>query len=171
MKKNSSPVSLFKTLCPLCLRCLLFRSFSKLHLSKKSVTMKPCYCGLGKEYEQCCEPILKDQKKAQTAEALMRSRYTAYTIADIPYLVQSTHPSQRHFYSATDLKRWALSSKWVRLEILSTEMGKASDTKGFVEFKAYFVDEDLVPQIHHEYSTFSKENGVWYFLKGELKTN
>lgn len=131
--------------------------------------MRPCYCCSGKAFELCCEPVLKDQKKAETAEALMRSRYTAYAVVDIPYLVQSTHPSQRHFYSATDLKRWALSSKWVKLEILYTEQGNASDTKGFVEFKAYFVDEDLQPHTHHEYSTFTKENATWYFLKGELK--
>lgn len=131
--------------------------------------MKLCYCCSGKEYERCCEPILKDHKKAETAEALVRSRYTAYAVADIPYLVLSTLPSQRHFYSAADLKRWSLSSKWMKLEILSTEMGKAYDNKGFVEFKAYFVDEDLNPHVHHEYSTFVKENELWYFLKGELK--
>jgi SEC-C motif domain protein len=129
-----------------------------------------CPCCSGQPFATCCEPILKGMQPAGTAEALMRSRYTAYVKADVAYLLQSTHPSQRKYYSAKDLLQWATGSQWLRLEILSTQKGQATDTEGKVEFKAYYVDNKAWSQTHHEYSTFKKEGGKWYFVEGELKS-
>jgi len=128
-----------------------------------------CPCCSGQPFAVCCEPILKGTQPAGTAEALMRSRYTAYVKADVAYLLQSTHPSQRKYYSAKDLLQWATSSQWLRLEILSTQKGQGTDLEGKVEFKAYYVDNKAWSQIHHEHSTFKKEGGKWYFVEGRLK--
>jgi len=95
----------------------------------------------------------------------MRSRYSAYTKSEIKYLIQSTHISQRYLYNPTDLKNWADNSKWLKLEIIKTEKGNENDSKGKVEFKAYYIESGL-EKIHHEISEFKKEKGLWYFVSG-----
>lgn len=127
-----------------------------------------CPCCSNLAFAECCGPILTGTAPAKTAEALMRSRYTAYTKAEVAYLLQSTHPSQRKHYAAKDLLQWATSSLWLRLEIISTQRGQANDLEGKVEFMAYYTDSKGWPQTHHELSTFKKEAGKWYFVEGRL---
>ncbi len=131
--------------------------------------MSLCYCCSGISFEQCCDPIIKEDKAAETAEALMRSRYSAYAVAAVDYLLKTTHVSTRKSYTASSIKKWAVSSKWLKLEILSKEKGTFSDSNGNVEFKAYYLDAKNIPQIHHEYSSFVKENGQWFFVSGEVR--
>lgn len=125
-----------------------------------------CPCGMNKIYSDCCEPIIKGTKKAETAEQLMRSRYTAYNKSEIDYLIKSTHISQKHLYSYSDLKEWADKTQWQRLEILSTKSGLKNSLTGEVEFKAYYL-EDGIQKTHHELSFFKKENDLWYFVSGK----
>ena len=131
--------------------------------------MDLCYCCSGVSLEQCCSPIIKEDKAAETAETLMRSRYSAYVLAAVDYLLKTTHRSTRKFYKASSIKDWAISSKWLKLEIISKEEGTLSDNTGKVEFKAYYLDAKNIPRIHHEYSSFVKENGRWFFVSGEVK--
>jgi len=127
-----------------------------------------CYCCSGDAYAHCCEPFLENITHPETAEELMRSRYSAYVLAKVDYILNSTHSSTRKSYSASSIKKWATSSKWLKLEIMDTEDGTIHDTKGRVVFKAYYLNEKNFPQIHLEDSSFIKENGRWYFLKGEV---
>ncbi|MDR1126989.1 MAG: SEC-C domain-containing protein, partial [Treponema sp.] len=48
-----------------------------------------CPCGSGKQYTDCCEPFILGVQKPLTAEALMRSRYTAYTVHAVDYIVST----------------------------------------------------------------------------------
>ena len=96
----------------------------------------------------------------------MRSRYTAYATAAIEYLLRSTHPSTRKFHDALRIENWAKSSQWKKLEIIATERGSATDKIGTVKFKAYYLDADGEPRIHHEKSNFRKELGKWFFVDG-----
>ena len=125
-----------------------------------------CYCCSGGEFEDCCQPFIRGLAKPSTAEALMRSRYSAYATAHIEYILRSTHPSTRKFHNAESIENWARSSVWEKLEIVSTDQGKTQDKLGTVEFKAYFLDENRQPQIHHEISNFAKELGKWFFVDG-----
>ena len=120
-----------------------------------------CYCGSTKQFEDCCEPIIKDSEKATTAEALMRSRYSAYAAHQADYLVATTHISQRKHYTKTEILNWATTNKWLKLEIVKT-------TENTVEFKAYFSDNALQNHIHHELSTFTFENGSWFYVDGQF---
>lgn len=129
-------------------------------------TICPCCSGLA--FMACCGPVLSGAEPAKTAEALMRSRYSAYVRAEVAYLIQSTHPSRRKYYSAKDLLQWATSSQWLRLEVLSIRKGLANDMEGKVEFKAYYTDSKGWPHVHHEHSTFRKEAGKWYFVEGRV---
>lgn len=120
-----------------------------------------CYCGLEKIFQDCCEPIIKGIQKAPTAESLMRSRYSAYATHQADYLLESTHISERKYYSRSEILLWATSNKWLQLEILKS-------TETIVEFKAYFLDSKLQKQIHHELSTFKLENGSWFYVDGNF---
>lgn len=127
-----------------------------------------CYCCSGNKFEDCCQPFISGTAKPPTAEALMRSRYSAYVTVEVDYLLRTTHPSTRKFHDAESIKQWAKSSSWQKLEIISTIDGSPKDKKGMVEFKAYYLDEHQQPQIHHEHSNFLKELGKWFFVDGKV---
>ena len=127
-----------------------------------------CYCSSGKEFADCCQPFIEGTAKPQTAEELMRSRFSAYAICAVEYLLRSTHPSVRKSYTAEEIENWAKSNRWEKLEIVSKSDGETKDKFGTVEFKAYFLDENKAPQIHHEISTFRKELGKWFFVDGKV---
>jgi SEC-C motif domain protein len=130
-----------------------------------------CYCCSGKKFGECCEPLLSGNTKPKTAEALMRSRYSAYVIANVDYIIKTTHYSQLAFHNAESIENWAKSSLWQRLEIVSKHKGSEGDSAGIVEFKAYYLDLRLQSLIHHERSKFVKESGEWLFVEGEIVTN
>ncbi|WP_343706641.1 YchJ family metal-binding protein [Flavobacterium sp.] len=123
---------------------------------------KKCFCDTGLLFENCCGLYLNNNRKAPSALALMRSRYSAYAIHNADYLTETTYVSERKYYSKPEILRWAVSNKWQKLEILSF-------TENNVEFKAYFLDSDNQSQVHYEFSTFKFENGAWYYLDGKFE--
>jgi len=127
-----------------------------------------CYCCSGRIFEDCCQPFISGARKPATAEELMRSRYSAYAAVEVDYILRTTHPSVRKFHEPQEIERWAKTSRWQKLEIISTTKGNSTDKHGTVEFKAYFLDADNQPQIHHEHSNFRKELGKWFFVDGKV---
>lgn len=125
-----------------------------------------CPCGSQNTYSQCCGAIIEGRISAPTAERLMRSRYTAFTKADVDYLMKSWHSSTRPLSDKVDIKRWAKSVKWVKLEILQKEKGEEADNTGMVTFRALFMEGGKVDQIKEE-SIFEKENGEWVYVSGK----
>ena len=123
------------------------------------MTTTNCYCGSGQAFENCCRPYINGERNPSTAEVLMRSRYSAYATGAIDYLINTTAASERKYYSKNDIQKWASESKWQKLEIINA-------TQNTVEFKAYFLDKNMQPQIHHEKSTFVNENGNWFYADG-----
>ena len=132
--------------------------------------MENCYCGSDHPFEECCRPFIEGVTKPQTAQSLMRSRYSAYVLVNVEYILRTTHPSTRKLHNAESIREWAAASLWQKLEIISTDKGTAKDSKGTVEFKAYYLDPDSEPRIHHELSNFAKELGKWFFVDGEVVT-
>lgn len=129
--------------------------------------MPKCPCCSGKDFEDCCQPHIAAQS-APTALALMRSRYSAYTVANGDYLMGTTHSSTRQGYQKEDLEKWGRDNQWTKLEIVSVEHGRINDDKGIVEFKAYFEDAQGQAHVHHERSNFIQENGKWYYVDGKI---
>jgi SEC-C motif-containing protein len=125
------------------------------------MTKIKCYCGSPKNFDKCCEPFINGTEKAPTALELMRSRYSAYATHSADYLLATTHISERKYYSKSEILNWATSNKWLQLEIVAA-------TENTVEFKAYFLDNKLQKQIHHEFSTFKLENGSWFYVDGKF---
>ena len=93
----------------------------------------------------------------------MRSRYTAFTMANGDYLMASHHLSTRPIKEKENIVAWAKSVEWIKLEILSKSQGMENDTEGSVEFKAYFKENGKENHIY-EHSKFVKENDCWYYL-------
>lgn len=126
-----------------------------------------CPCCSDKLFADCCEPVIK-QEMAQTAEELMRSRYTAFCLTEIDYLLKTSHPKIRANESFESLEQWSKKNTWERLFILSTEAGNKNDTAGEVEFNAFYIDKNQVSKVHHEKSQFVKQGGKWLYYAGEI---
>jgi SEC-C motif-containing protein len=126
----------------------------------------PCPCGSGRTYAVCCGPLIEGTGQAQTPEALMRSRYTAYVLQEIPYLARTLHPGERDDFDEEGAVQWARESEWLGLEILGVTGTDPGDQIGTVEFKAQY-NRDGVTQVHHERSEFRRVDGVWYFYDGK----
>ncbi|MBP9681839.1 MAG: YchJ family protein [Bacteriovorax sp.] len=131
---------------------------------------KTCACGSEKSYKECCEPYLLGTQKPSTAEQLMRSRYTAFAVGEMDYIYNTHHESTRKGLDMDGVKSWALNSEWLGLEILGTDKGSEKDSEGQVEFRCKF-NFNGKEQAHHELSTFTKENGQWFFVDGVQKNN
>ncbi|WP_282142839.1 YchJ family protein [Cellulophaga baltica] len=125
--------------------------------------MIKCPCGSNQAYSNCCEIAHQQLSAVETAEQLMRSRYTAFTLADGDYLMKSHHSSTRPVKEKKAIEKWAKSVNWIRLEIITSAKGKASDTEGTVTFNAYYFDQGAV-EVIHEKSAFVKEEGNWMYL-------
>jgi SEC-C motif-containing protein len=120
-----------------------------------------CACKSEKSFAECCGPLLEGKAKADTAVALMRSRYAAYVHAKIPYLIATTLPARRKKYAPKEIEDWAKSSTWLKLEIVD-------HSESIVEFKAFFLDERGIPKMHHERSNFLFTDNNWYFVDGTI---
>ncbi|MFC3562592.1 YchJ family protein [Pedobacter jamesrossensis] len=120
-----------------------------------------CPCGTGLQYENCCQPYHLKTKLALTTEALMRSRYAAFVVADGDYLFETTHASKRKGNSKEAYLKSAKNTKWLKLEIISS----AFDV---VEFKAYYLTSKFKTEVLHEKSNFKLEDGKWYYVDGEF---
>ncbi len=129
--------------------------------------MSLCPCASGKDFAACCEPILKDQTKAATPEALMRARYTAFAVQDIDFLRESLLPGTREEFDEQAVRQWAKSAEWPGVEIVSSETAEDGQT-GRVHFIArYTVNKQS--QEFEENATFQMHEGAWYYVDGEVR--
>jgi SEC-C motif-containing protein len=122
-----------------------------------------CYCGNNKTYKSCCEVFHLNEGKTKTAEQLMRSRYSAFVLANGDYLMATHHSSTRPLKEKKAIVKWAKSVQWIKLEVTETSKGTENDIEGTVTFNAYFFDNGKV-NIIHEKSAFVKENNQWFYL-------
>ena len=125
--------------------------------------MSDCACGSGQSYDVCCEPRINGSVPAETAEALLRARYTAHAVGAVDYIIGSTHPDARGDVDREATERWAARSEWMSLEVRSVQQGAAGDTSGHVEFVAHYRDAQGRRQAHHELAESQKLDGQWFF--------
>ncbi len=128
--------------------------------------MDICPCGSSKSYDDCCRPLISGERRADTAEQVMRSRYTAYVKKELAWLRDSLHPGQRAHFDEASSRTWAERAQWHGIDILRTEKGGTTDEEGTVEFVVSFT-ENGVRQEHHELSSFQRSGGMWYFTTGK----
>ncbi len=101
-----------------------------------------------------------------TAEALMRSRYTAHTLQREDYLLATWHHSTRP--ASLDLTK-EVSTKWLGLDIKHAGKTAEADRHTVVEFIARYKIGGSRAQRLHESSNFLREDGRWFYVDGELK--
>ncbi len=116
-------------------------------------------CGSGIALDDCCGKWHQGQP-APSAERLMRSRYSAYTLGLIDYLVATTLPAQQAALDRDSMRAWSLGSTWLGLEVEGSEL---IDTHAFVTFTARWHDGDGEHR-HRERSAFVQQAGRWYFI-------
>jgi SEC-C motif domain protein len=97
----------------------------------------------------------------------MRSRYSAYAMDKSGYLLETWDASSRPKTEKIDFSKENI--EWQRLEIVDTKKGGQLDSKGIVEFKAFYL-ENGEPQLLHEISRFVKTKGRWLYLGGVVKS-
>jgi SEC-C motif-containing protein len=125
-----------------------------------------CACGSGTIEPACCGMYL-DGIAAPTAEALMRSRYTAYVRGAIDYLVDTHDPATRANLDRDGMARWSRETEWRGLTILATERGGEADATGIVEFVARGATAGA-PFAQRERSRFRRLDGRWYYVDGDV---
>ena len=123
----------------------------------------PCPCGSGSHYSGCCEPLHLGAAAADTAEALMRSRFSAFALGLDGYLLSSWHPSTRPATLQLDDGR-----VWRRLQIVDTVAGGLDDETGVVEFRASYRDPDGAASVVQERSRFARVDNRWTYLDGDI---
>ena len=128
--------------------------------------MDSCPCGSERGYDNCCRPLIEGSQRAETAEALMRARYSAYVKTAVDFIIDTTHPSQRGNHTAEGIRRWSRSSEWRGLTIVNTEGGGPNDKEGVVEFVARYIEKGRTVN-HHEIARFRREADDWFFCDGE----
>lgn len=127
-----------------------------------------CPCGSGKSYSDCCEPIISGEKKAETAESLMRARYSAYVKHEIDFIVNScVRTGDKNDIDMDETRRWSEESEWLGLKIHNKSKGDITDTEGTVEFSARYIRNGLKDE-YRELASFKKENGEWLYSEGKL---
>lgn len=121
-------------------------------------TDKHCPCGSEETYEACCGRFHHQGAYPQSAETLMRSRYSAYVKVLPDYLKKTWHPGTYPTLARDDLE----NTEWLRLNVLEVQSGLK---KAIVEFKAYYKEGDT-ERCLHERSNFKKLKNRWVYVDG-----
>jgi SEC-C motif-containing protein len=127
--------------------------------------IKHCTCGNELTYEVCCKPIIDGKVAAKDAETLMRSRFSAYSLKNYRYILQTYILAQSSKLTISELADNTQNTQWLSLQVIAhhSQVNTAQ-----VEFKAFY-------QIHnsyyvmHEISDFVFEAGKWLYADGVIK--
>lgn len=133
----------------------------------ETLLLSNCPCGSQKKFTDCCEPLISGKQPAASPEALMRSRYTSFTLQDVDYLFRSMTPELQQETDREDMQDFADEvDSWVKLEVINAPVIAPDATEGNVEFAAYFMYEGEQQRIH-ENSQFVKKDGQWFYAGHE----
>jgi len=127
--------------------------------------IKKCFCGNTLAFEQCCKPIIDGQLNAKDAEALMRSRFSAYFINNYQYILKTYTPANRSKLTIKELATSAQDTQWLSLQVLAHQ---TQEKMAKVEFKAFYKMGDSY-FVMHELSGFVFEAGNWLYADGEIQ--
>ncbi len=121
-----------------------------------------CPCDSGKLFKLCCQPYVEQINNAPTAEALMRSRYSAFVLRNEDYLRYSWHPD-----TCPENIHLNKNTQWLGLKIINTVAGGEKDDTGEVEFIARSKTNGKASRLH-ENSRFSRFENRWVYVDGKI---
>jgi len=119
-----------------------------------------CFCGSGKPFADCCEPVLAGKRVAGTAEELMRARFTAHVTRNFAFLHRTYRPTSRQPFVE---EKEAPKTQWTRLVVHQHAAGPAPDM-AFVDFSAYGTEEGR-ELVLHEKAEFVRQDGAWIYTR------
>ena len=126
----------------------------------------PCVCGSGLDFYACCGPFIGGLALPRKPVQLMRSRYTAFVMQNIEYLLSTWHPDRHAEQWREEIVRPFPFTEWKSLTIISETAGK-NNHEQFVEFIAAFFDtRTRRPGFVHERSRFVQLHERWYYIDG-----
>lgn len=122
-----------------------------------------CPCGSEQATLNCCGRYIDGSEHAPTPEALMRSRYTAYTQGKIAYIVATQQGPGTQGFDSVSSEQWAKNVSWQKLEVKRAWMDKNDENHGFVDFCAYYQEGNQNKTLA-EVSEFRFQKGQWFYL-------
>jgi len=128
-----------------------------------------CHCGSGVEFDVCCGPYLAG-KLAPTAEAVMRSRYSAYAVGNIEHLERTCTAEALKEFDRADIERFMEEAEWLGLDIHETTDGGPQDETGRVNFTFHYKHQGK-PYSQRELASFTKVNGAWLYHDSDLSAS
>ncbi|GAB96368.1 SEC-C motif-containing protein [Kineosphaera limosa] len=126
-------------------------------------TGRPCPCGAPATYDACCGPLHRGAEHADTAEQLMRSRYSAFAVGESDYLLRTWHPRTRPASLTLDPRR-----RWTGLDVRSTQAGEAGSDAGVVSYRVRSVAPDGTPGGFSETARFARRGRRWVYVDGDI---
>lgn len=129
---------------------------------------RPCPCTSKKTYDRCCGPFHSGTAAPETAEQLMRSRFSAYALGKVDYLIGTRPEAKRADESREELATYCKAVSCVGLKIIAKEKGGKDDDNGVVTFHASLQTNGR-RSLHIETSTFAREDGHWVYVDGVTK--
>jgi len=127
-----------------------------------------CPCTSKKPYDRCCGPYHSGTARPETAEQLMRSRFSAYAMGKVDYLINTRPADKRADENREELTQYCKSVSCVGLKIVSKEKGGKADDTGVVTFHAS-LQANGRRSLHIETSSFAREDGRWVYVDGVVK--
>jgi SEC-C motif domain protein len=125
--------------------------------------VEKCYCGATLDYSQCCQPFHDGAHLPASAEALMRSRYSAFVVENIQYIKDTMTGEMLDGFSYDDTLAYAKSVDWQRLKVLAAADEDPTATSAWVEFEVYYRLNGL-DKCLYEYSLFQRTDERWFYV-------
>ena len=126
-----------------------------------------CPCGLSDDLDACCGRFIAGGEAPETAEQLMRSRYTAYVRGAVDYIIATTAAQARGEIDRAGLTQYCRTLRGVSLRIVDRVAGGPLDERGVVAFVATLRSEGR-SLVQRERSRFAREEGRWVYVDGEV---
>lgn len=123
-----------------------------------------CPCNSHRPYKSCCQPLHHGLLFANSAEQLMCSRYSAFVVQNVDYLIETLHPDMRRQDDEFALKETMTNTHWLGLKVIKHT---ADGDTATVEFAAFYQGESNTEQLH-EKSHFIYDDSHWFYHHGEI---
>lgn len=127
--------------------------------------MTQCPCGSQQPFNKCCQPLIEDNETAKTPEALMRSRYVAFTLNNIAYIQATMKGPALAEFNSESTQNWNKMITWLGLQVIRSQISKDKDT-GWVQFCATYENNGKIETLH-EKSEFKRIGTRWFYFSGK----
>jgi SEC-C motif-containing protein len=125
-----------------------------------------CPCGSSKLFMDCCAKYISGGKWPETAEKLMRSRYSAYVKNELEYIQSTMSDQALEDFSIESAKEWLSGLKWQGLQVLKAYSDPENPARAYVKFSAIYKSQGRRYEIR-ELSEFIKKDDRWFYVGGQ----